>query len=104
MLERPVDAAVPAVPVQRVAPGLEGLVHISRLSSEHVARPGDVVTAGQTVDVTIVTIDHDRERLQLSMRPDDVEAAAAPRTQPATNAPKQSLGTLGDLFAGIKVK
>lgn len=86
-----------------LAPGLEGLVHVSKLSTERVARPSDVVTEGQTVDVTILAIDHDRERLQLSMREDDAESAAAAPRQKVAKQPKQSLGTFGDLFAGINL-
>lgn len=87
-----------------LAPGLEGLVHVSKLSTEHVARPSDVVTEGQMVDVTILAIDHDRERLQLSMRADDAEAATPAEPRSKKPQPKQSLGTFGDLFAGIKLK
>ena len=87
-----------------LAPGLEGLVHVSKLSNEHVTRPSDVVTEGQTVDVTIMGIDHDRERLQLSMRADDAEAATPAPRAAAAKQPQQSLGTFGDLFAGIKLK
>jgi len=87
-----------------LAPGLEGLVHISKMSTERVARPGDVVSEGLTVDVTILAIDHDRERLQLTMRADEGEAAAARTPRVSTPQPKQSLGTFGDLFAGIQLK
>ena len=87
-----------------LAPGLEGLVHVSKLSKERVARPSDVVTEGQTVDVTILSIDHDRERLQLTMREDEAEAATPRQPRATVPQPKQSLGTFGDLFAGIKVK
>jgi len=87
-----------------LAPGLEGLVHISKMSTERVARPSDVVSAGQAVDVTILAIDHDRERLQLTMRADEGDAAAARAPRAATPRPKQSLGTFGDLFAGIQLK
>jgi small subunit ribosomal protein S1 len=86
-----------------LAPGLEGLVHVSKMSDERVASPSAVVSVGQTVDVTILAIDHDRERLQLSMREDDAEQAVAAPRKPAAKQPKQSLGTFGDLFSGIKL-
>lgn len=51
-----------------IAPGLEGLVHISEMSNEHVKRASDVVKVGQTVNVEIQSIDTARKRLSLSMK------------------------------------
>lgn len=56
-----------------LAPGLDGLVHVSQMSWErHVAVPGDVVSMGQKVQVEIQDIDVLRQRISLSMK--DVEA------------------------------
>lgn len=51
-----------------IAPGLEGLVHISELSHDHVKRASDVVRVGQDVQVEIQSIDVARKRLSLSMK------------------------------------
>ena len=52
-----------------VAPGIEGLVHISEMSyKKRVLKPEDVVTAGETVSVMIKEVDLDRRRLSLSIR------------------------------------
>jgi polyribonucleotide nucleotidyltransferase len=48
-------------------PGKDGLVHISELSEERVAKTSDVVKEGDKVTVKLVAID-DRGRLQLSMK------------------------------------
>ena len=48
--------------------GLEGLVHISELSWARVDHPSDVVSIGQEVEVEILDVDRDKERVSLSMR------------------------------------
>ncbi|MBK9385443.1 MAG: S1 RNA-binding domain-containing protein [Planctomycetes bacterium] len=49
-----------------VEKGIEGLVHISQLSSERVNRINDAVKVGQEFPVRVVSIDAERERLSLS--------------------------------------
>jgi polyribonucleotide nucleotidyltransferase len=51
----------------QIMPGKDGLVHISELSEERVAKTSDVVKEGDKVTVKLVAID-DRGRLQLSMK------------------------------------
>jgi polyribonucleotide nucleotidyltransferase len=51
----------------QIMPGKDGLVHISELSEDRVAKTSDVVKEGDLVTVKLVAID-DRGRLQLSMR------------------------------------
>jgi small subunit ribosomal protein S1 len=52
-----------------VAPGIEGLVHISEMSyKKRVLKPEDIVTAGQTVSVLIKEVDLDKRRMSLSIR------------------------------------
>jgi len=52
-----------------VAPGIEGLVHIREMSyKKRVLKPEDVVTAGETVSVTIKEVDLDKRRISLSIR------------------------------------
>jgi len=52
-----------------IAPGIEGLVHISEMSYvRRVVNPEDVVTAGETVSVLIKEIDVEARRASLSMR------------------------------------
>lgn len=52
-----------------VAPGIEGLVHISELSNQRVRSVGDVVKEGQDVEVRVVKLDLKAQRISLSMRP-----------------------------------
>ena len=54
--------------------GVEGLVHISELSHKRVNRVSHVVEEGQRVEVKILTVDPDSQRISLSMK----QAAGAP--------------------------
>jgi small subunit ribosomal protein S1 len=52
-----------------VAPGIEGLIHISEISyTKRVLKPEEVVTAGETVAVMIKEVDLEKRRLSLSLR------------------------------------
>lgn len=46
----------------------DGLVHISELSNSYVKSPMDIVKVGDIVDVRIIDIDIDRQRIALSMK------------------------------------
>jgi small subunit ribosomal protein S1 len=52
-----------------IAPGIEGLVHISEMSyAKRVMRPEDVVKVGQVVPVVVKEIDPERRRISLSIK------------------------------------
>ena len=52
-----------------IAPGIEGLVHISEMSyRQRVLKVEDVVTPGESVEVMIKEIDADKRRISLSMK------------------------------------
>jgi small subunit ribosomal protein S1 len=48
--------------------GVDGLVHVSELSWKHVDHPSEVVAVGQEVDVEILDVDLERERVSLSLK------------------------------------
>ena len=115
----PVGATVPGV-VRRlesfgafveIAPGLDGLVHVSKLTLERrVAHPRQVVAVGDRVDVTVMAVDDAQRRISLSMveqarrdrdaqelRERDEEQAALGEVNE-----RRSLGTFADLLAASK--
>ena len=47
---------------------VDGLIHISRISTERINSPSDVLTVGQVVDVKITEIDDENRKLALSIR------------------------------------
>ncbi len=81
----------------QIAPGLEGLVHISEMSDNHVDHPRTVVRKGQKVQVRILDIERDRERISLSMK------EPTPDWKPEKSGHSQSLGTFADLLGGLKL-
>ncbi len=60
-----------------LVPGIEGLIHISELSEKRVKAVSDVVQEGQEVEVRVVKVDTESQRIGLSLRP-------APAPRPAT--------------------
>ncbi|MFD1885099.1 30S ribosomal protein S1 [Paenibacillus wenxiniae] len=97
-----------------IAPGVEGLVHISQISHKHIGTPQEVLEEGQTVTVKVLDVNPSEKRVSLSIKETE-EAPAEEQKAPRENksrAPKQeelnnpnvSLSnqgmnvTLGDLF------
>jgi small subunit ribosomal protein S1 len=66
--------------------GIDGLVHISQLSYEHVEKPTDVVQEGQKVQVKVLNVDRDNERISLSIK----ETQPGPWSNISEKAPKGS--------------
>jgi small subunit ribosomal protein S1 len=48
--------------------GMDGLIHISELSWSHVNHPSEVLEIGQTVEVKVLDIDRDRQRISLGLK------------------------------------
>ena len=46
----------------------DGLVHISQMSEKYIKHPLEVVSVGDVVDVTVVSVDEKKKRIQLSMK------------------------------------
>ncbi|MFJ7933436.1 30S ribosomal protein S1 [Sporosarcina sp. NPDC096371] len=51
-----------------VLPGVEGLVHISRISHQHIGTPHEVLQEGQKVDVKVLEVNSEEKRLSLSIK------------------------------------
>jgi small subunit ribosomal protein S1 len=80
--------------------GVEGLVHISELGAERrVNHPHEVVSPGDEVEATVLSVDTEKRRIGLSL-----DTTRHPGTEGKTTSyteygkPKESLGTLGDLL------
>jgi small subunit ribosomal protein S1 len=48
--------------------GIEGLVHLSEISWQRIAKPSEKVQAGDEVKVAVLSIDHEKQRIALSMK------------------------------------
>ncbi|MCW2950489.1 MAG: binding domain protein, partial [Thermoleophilia bacterium] len=78
-LEGVVTKAVTFGAFVELFPGVEGLVHISELSWEHVENPREVVNPGDKVKAKLIEIDPERRRISLSIkqtteRPENLES------------------------------
>jgi small subunit ribosomal protein S1 len=83
-------------------PGIEGLIHVSELSNEHVDDPRKVVNEGETVKAEVITIDPVERKIGLSMKSiigrEDAVDAAEYLKESRTSA-NQDRATLGDVLA-----
>ncbi|HRX80465.1 MAG TPA: S1 RNA-binding domain-containing protein, partial [Pirellulaceae bacterium] len=61
----------------RVAPGVEGLIHISELAHHRIRSVGDVLKEGQEIEVKILTIDSEAQRVALSLKATQAAPEAA---------------------------
>lgn len=52
----------------QLAPGVDGLVHISELADRRISHPGDVVEVGQELTATVLKLDLGARRISLSLR------------------------------------
>lgn len=79
-------------------PNVEGLVHISHISQQHIAQPSEVLKEGQEVKVKVINVDAEAKRISLSIR----EAEEKEQLEEAKQnhyEDNQGLNvTLGDVF------
>lgn len=78
-----------------IAPGIEGLVHISEISEERVSKPASVLNVGDKVKVKVLSIDTKEHKMSLSIK----EAVEKPQEDYSQfNDEESSMATLADLF------
>ena len=65
-----------------VVDGVDGLIHISQIAMTKIAKPADVLEIGQMVDVKIVGIDNEKQKVSLSIRELLEEAKALAEEMP----------------------
>lgn len=83
----------------KLEPGVEGLVHISELSHKRVNRVSHVVEEGQRVEVKVLSVDEEAQRISLSMKAAQVgssddsssEEDETPTSKPVPKIPVQML-------------
>jgi small subunit ribosomal protein S1 len=92
----------------KLEPGVEGLIHISELAHGRVFRAGDVVGEGQDVEVKVLSVDKEKQRIGLSLKallpppekPGEKKIADEDVPLPA-DAPKAPKKKPGQLKGGI---
>ncbi len=63
--------------------GVDGLIHISQIAMQRIAKPADLLEIGQIVDARIIDIDDEKKKVSLSIRSLLEEAAEAAEAMPA---------------------
>lgn len=96
----------------RLEAGVEGLIHISELAHQRVFRASDIVSEGQEVEVKVLSVDPEAQRISLSLkalqaRPEPKKKAEpelpedeAPPPPPAKKSSKPLKGGLGRSTGG----
>ena len=64
-----------------VADGVEGLVHVSEISWDHVEKPSDELNVGDDIQVKIISLDNEEEKIGLSIKQLE-EAPERPERKP----------------------
>lgn len=89
--------------------GVDGLVHISQLSHQHVDKASDVVSEGDKVQVKVLSIDRDNERISLSIKDTlpgpwagIADKAAKGSTQSGIVKRLVSFGAFVEIFPGVE--
>ncbi|WLR49500.1 30S ribosomal protein S1 [Halobacillus litoralis] len=89
--------------------GIDGLVHISQLSHQHVEKASDVVEEGQEVKVKVLSVDRDNERISLSLKATqpgpwhDITSKVNPgETLEGTVRRLVSFGAFVEVFPGVE--
>lgn len=89
--------------------GVDGLVHISRISHQHISKPSDALTIGDTVQVKVLSIDEENGRISLSIKDtlpgpwDNIEERAGEGTV-LTGTVKRltDFGAFVEVFPGVE--
>lgn len=70
----------------RLQEGVEGLIHVSQIANRHIEKPSDELSIGDEIEVKIMEVDQERQRIALSVRAltekpqeESYEGEAAPR-------------------------
>ena len=72
-----------------IVDGVDGLIHISQIALQKIAKPADVLQIGEVVDAKITEIDYEKCKVSLSIRALLEEAKAAEEAMPEDYAAEE---------------
>lgn len=83
-----------------VAPGVEGLVHISQIANRHIGTPGEVLSEGEHVQAKVLDVNISEKRISLSIREllDDAGSNQSDREVYESTNEESSGFSLGDMI------
>lgn len=80
-------------------PGVEGLVHISKISEKRISRVEEVLSVEQEIDVKIIEVDSEKKRISLSIRDISTDKEKAEYTAYLEQqSPQDTSVTIGELL------
>lgn len=89
--------------------GIDGLVHVSEIAHTHIDKPSDALKVGDTVQVKVLAVDPEKDRISLSIKAtlpgpwSDIEEKAAPGTiLEGTVKRLTSFGAFVEIFPGVE--
>ncbi|WP_010631648.1 30S ribosomal protein S1 [Sporolactobacillus vineae] len=103
-LQGTVKRLVPFGAFVELLPGVEGLVHISEISHEHIGTPEEVLSEGQVIKVKVLDVNFQDQRVSLSIKaleneqPSQSKSASARDIAKATSDDDASGFSLGDMI------
>jgi small subunit ribosomal protein S1 len=62
-----------------LAPGVDGLIHVSQISPERIGHPSEVLSPGEEVEVRVLDLDPESKRISLTLRPEGEDAGPSDR-------------------------
>ena len=88
---------------------IDGLIHISQLSKNHVEKVKDLLNVGDEVEARVIKVDLDERRIGLSIKavsedftPEDLRQAEEEYT--AALKPGESIVDMGEVFTGLDLE
>ena len=88
---------------------IDGLIHISQISKEHVDKVKDVLKVGDEVEARVIKMDHDERRIGLSLKAANEhysaeELKAAEEEYTAALTPGEDMVGIGEAFEGLDIQ
>ncbi len=102
VVEGTVDSIKPYGAFIKLDEGVDGLLHISQISTQRIKHPGAVLTEGQTVKVKILSTDNGKLSLSMKVLAEQTADQEAHETFDYKETGSVSTG-LGDLLKGLKL-
>ena len=81
----------------RLEEGVDGLLHVSQISNEHVNKPSDVLSVDDEVKVKVIDIDGEDKKISLSIKEIENDNKQEEETQEETKEQEDSEPTIGDM-------
>ena len=73
----------------QIIPGVDGLIHISQIANQHIAKVADVLAVGDVVNAKIIEVDYEKKKVSLSIRA-TLDAEEAPQVEEEAEEPTVS--------------